>query len=390
MNGTNWKRGLWSGLILLLLGLFAAPEAFAIVIGIRITFTPPDPVIPAASTLSGTLQLYRQPDPAVPPIAIGDARIVNALPVGGAAAFEFSIPGDPIAPGDPIFVSFGGSVLVPTAAGGTLALPAYAAPTDPIAPTPPVTAPLVLLGPLQAGLSANVRVAGWNARGPFIAARVAIVARPDAGLADLVIDDFTTGPLARHDILCNLLDVTRAGAMAGATRRTRLIVNQPPVPCATTNALRQPASLQVGPDGPLVVSTGLKTFHRLELSYGQDLANNNQPLSLDLTQRLHNDRIRVTFDASDLVENFNIVLYTAYGTPSSAIALCGMNMNPGTNTFSVDFPFANFHTNVGTPDFQRVDFIILVLQSGSAIGANDFALRSVVATRGEGGLQVCG
>lgn len=59
---------------------------------------------------------------------------------------------------------------------------------------------------------------------------------------------------------------------------------------------------------------------------------------------------------------------------------CGINFLPGPNPFVMDFPLANCATALGTPDYTDVVYISLIFQSGSAVGGNNFAVKSVVAT----------
>ncbi len=201
---------------------------------------------------------------------------------------------------------------------------------------------------------------------------------PQFALSNVIIDNFTTGNTPRFQVTCNLKDNTQPGSMAGGARRTRLIVNQPGTSCNPPNQYRQTASMQVRAGGTFLLGSDFKVFHRLEVFYGQDVLNNVTPLNLDLTEGgLANRRIRIVFDGMDLVENFNIVLFMHDGSARSA---CSMNISPGISPFTIDFPLANFGTALGTADYTDVDFIALIFQSGSAIGANDFAVKSVIAT----------
>ena len=63
-----------------------------------------------------------------------------------------------------------------------------------------------------------------------------------------------------------------------------------------------------------------------------------------------------------------------------AVAQCGVNQPGNSIPFTVDFPFNCFVPNAGPlPDFSDIDLIDLILQSGSAVGANDFAITKVEA-----------
>ena len=196
--------------------------------------------------------------------------------------------------------------------------------------------------------------------------------------SNLVIDDFKSGSTARIPVVCGLKDLTQTGSMAGGTRRTRLIVSNPGANCNLSNKYRQTASLQVKPVGAMILNSDNRVFHRLEVLYGQDALNNIQPLNLDLTEgNLNNRRIRIAFDSMDVGVNFNIVVFMNDG---SSRTQCGINFSPGPNPFVMDFPLANFGTALGTPDYTDVDYIALIFQSGSAVGSNDYAVKSVITT----------
>lgn len=196
-------------------------------------------------------------------------------------------------------------------------------------------------------------------------------------IAAIAIDNFRTGLTPRISIFCNVNDTVQLGSMVGGIRRTRLIVNEAGASCSVSNKYRQTAAMQIRPSA-LIVNGDFKVFHRLEIFYGQDELKQNRPLNLDLTEGgLNNRRIRIAFEAMDLVENFNIVLFMKDG---SARSQCSMNINPSANPFTIDFPLDNFGVALGTADYSDVDYIALIFQSGSAMGSNDFTVKSVTAT----------
>ena len=54
---------------------------------------------------------------------------------------------------------------------------------------------------------------------------------------------------------------------------------------------------------------------------------------------------------------------------------------PGTSVV-VDMPFGNFVPNAGPPpDFRDIDLIDIISQSGSAVGANDYAITLIEAVQ---------
>ena len=69
---------------------------------------------------------------------------------------------------------------------------------------------------------------------------------------------------------------------------------------------------------------------------------------------------------------------TATGTspPISGVeSLAGRNL-----PFHVDFPFADFEQDSARPvDWNRIDFIVVLIQSGSYLGGHDFAVTRITA-----------
>jgi hypothetical protein len=195
---------------------------------------------------------------------------------------------------------------------------------------------------------------------------VVLAAPPFAGAAERALDDFTTGP--KVSFLFTGDDTSQqAGTMVGGFRRTHFLVA--PFPIAHGGLFHIPAG------GPLIVSCGYKVAHRLELIYGVDGSGANAPLNLDLSAY---DRLVVDFDGSDAGINFNIVVFWASGAYYS---IQGFNLDASNLPFSVTFPFSLFLPTVpGFPvDWSDIDYIVIVAQTGSAIGANDYAIRGFKA-----------
>jgi len=179
---------------------------------------------------------------------------------------------------------------------------------------------------------------------------------------NLTLDDFSTGPYARQ--LSAGRDVsTQVGSMVGLERQTFFIVCDPG-PCGPANPFAQSGSFEIrtGTDvtpSALIYSAGYKVYPRLEVHYGAVT-----PLQLDLGTNY--DRIRVRFDGTDGVINFNIVVFSFSGYSQA-----GCNLDASGNPVSIDFPIANFR---GEADFTRIDDISFVFQSGTAVGGNDWAV----------------
>jgi hypothetical protein len=191
----------------------------------------------------------------------------------------------------------------------------------------------------------------------------------------LTIDDFTTGadslPLKTPGTSAQ---VTQTGTMLGSVRGTAFEI----VP--NGNPFLQPAEVDIdqGSGIPLVMTTGLKTFWRLEMEYGVDLKFAAYPLNYFPTGC---DRFRVTFDSASQTVNFNVVVF--YGPDYGHHAQDGINLDPSPYTypFCVDFLFSNFAPGIpnDTPDFagKGILSIDFVFQSGSAIGGNEFAITKI-------------
>jgi hypothetical protein len=191
-----------------------------------------------------------------------------------------------------------------------------------------------------------------------------------ARAGSLILDDFTTGAYSKR-LHCGERSAFRNGTMVGGVRNTFFSV-----PCDVgANAFDQTASLEIMKDGPLAFGAEIRVFHRVEVIYGIDHGNVFTPLNLDLTGF---DRLRVKFDSNDLGLNFNVVVLMHDGT-SLVQAAC--NLDPGSVPFNVDLRFKeDFLTQAGTPDWSDVDLIDVIFQSGSAIGANDYAVTAFSAT----------
>jgi hypothetical protein len=167
---------------------------------------------------------------------------------------------------------------------------------------------------------------------------------------------------------------TQTGSMLGGDRVTNFNI-----PIAPTNPNNNPyglpGTLDILPNQSplLVVSTGYKLFHGLQVFYGL-----NRPLDANFTCH---DRFRVHFAASDL--GLNINMQVSATNMNNVVAQCGKNV-PGQTTgvgFDVEFPFDCFVVNAGPrPDFHHITQVRLLVQSGSAIAANDYAISKIEAT----------
>ncbi len=206
------------------------------------------------------------------------------------------------------------------------------------------------------------------------------LARAQGCPSSQLIDDFSTGK-HKVSLRTGFQDDVQKGAMIGGRRFTRFSVCNPAVPgeCDVTNLYNQLEMLEIRPvDSVLVVDAAIRGFFRLEVFYGLDLVQGQPvlaPLNLDLSCF---SKFRVHFDASDLVVNFNMQV-TAGNNPGVP-AQQGFNTDPITTPTVIEFPFTDFVPNADPPpNFSDIDLVTLIFQSGSAIGANDFAVTKIEA-----------
>jgi hypothetical protein len=237
-------------------------------------------------------------------------------------------------------------------------------------------------------------------------AACAVISISQFAVAQLVLDDFSTGPYQKT--LKSGADTNiQYGSMVGDSRETTLsrpavaafeppamIICPPgdiegtitgprcnPTPTIQT-ALRysggfnQSVSFEIrgktkSVPAALVYSSGYKADGYLDVFYGKSTA-----LTLDLASTY--DRIRLNFDGAEFV-NFNIVVYT-----NGRYSASGCNLADHTygKPFSVDFPFTDFTQAKGTAgaDFRNLTQIALLFaNSEGPHGSEEFAVTSVQA-----------
>src|SRR5262245_17621804 len=186
----------------------------------------------------------------------------------------------------------------------------------------------------------------------------------------LVIDDFKTGEYLKT--LSNDQEIAyRTGTgIAGGVRQTFLFVGP-------GNQYNQPTTLHIRNNGPMIIDSGLKSFFGLFLSYGYTINGEPNPLNLDLSAY---DRFRIRFDSSDLEMGYGILIYDRNGNQSN---LDGTDSTASRlSEFNADLHFADFSPGYPNPiDWDHIDFIGVLFQSGSAIAGNDFAVKSILAIK---------
>jgi hypothetical protein len=209
--------------------------------------------------------------------------------------------------------------------------------------------------------------------------------------ATTLIDNFKTGlvgPLLLQGTDQSLDRHQVATGVPGGVRREFFSISTNPFrQVGEYGVVRDPSDLR---GGALVVGTGVREFFRLEILYGFDTNNNLVPLQYFPPDGC--DRFRVTFDSSSRVVNFNYEVWTPKSSGSGEdVFVDAINMDENAVPFCIEFPFAKFVTNSPgvTQDFKHtgIDLILPIFQSGSAMGANDFALKRIELAQGNGSVN---
>lgn len=199
---------------------------------------------------------------------------------------------------------------------------------------------------------------------PFAAVLACALPQGASATTVLTLDNFT-GSSFKTSIASGERDSIQSGSMMGGFRQTRLIVNAQPY--------RQPATVQGRSSGPLVVSNGYKSYHRLELRYGVDASGANWPLNFDMSPF---DRVILRLDGQNTVLNINVVLYSNGG---AAYASAGKNVDVNVVPHAVEFQVGDFHNPGGGFDWHDVDYAVVIVQSASAVGGDDYAILNLSA-----------
>lgn len=200
-------------------------------------------------------------------------------------------------------------------------------------------------------------------------------AAPQAAAGDCapaLVDDYASGSYRSPDLTTGTIDNYAPGTMLGGVRRTRFRV--------ANNPYQFPSTLLVAPPevATLVVSSGFKGSTVLQIHYGLPAPGSVKPLNADLSCY---GRFQVRFTAVDLPLNVNVQVKSA---SSPSVYQCGLNTAAHTNGFVANFPFDCFVTNdpAHPPvDWTDIDRVALLIQSGSAVAANDYAIRTFKLTR---------
>jgi hypothetical protein len=188
------------------------------------------------------------------------------------------------------------------------------------------------------------------------------------------IDDFTaaTQNLSVTDgVQENFKKAPPGSPLIGDSRLIVLRVEKPGVP-----ALAKAATLDIG-DGHLVVQSGIQVLSRIEVFYGRGSNSEAIPLHHNLSGH---KKFRLHFLASDSGLNINMQVRAENNPGIDAQSGVNIDGHPDGVPFVVDFAFDTFVPNAGPlPDFADINEITLIIQSGSVIGAIDYALTRIEA-----------
>lgn len=209
---------------------------------------------------------------------------------------------------------------------------------------------------------------------------IGMMASP-ARAQELVVDDFKESPYTSPAFIDQPTWVTRYQTgpnILGGVRQTNVTVSQ------GTRKFFQSSRLQIRPEGSMVFSGGYKSYFGLLLSYGYTATGAAHMLDLDLgldgtgADCPGCDRFRINFDGSDSELSYLMQVLDRnghYAMMSGPVSLAGQNQ-----PFSVDFPFADFVENPGSPvDWHHINYIYVLFQSGNVLGGHDFAVTKITA-----------
>jgi len=201
---------------------------------------------------------------------------------------------------------------------------------------------------------------------------VAIVTLSQLAVAQLVLDDFSTG-FYQKTLKSRTDTNTQSGSRIGGSRETTFVACSPASACKTVNPFGQPSSFQIRAKtkttpNALVFNSGYKADSYLDIGYGY-----GSSMTLNLASSY--DRIRVSFDGADQVVNFNLLVFSN----DAGYSQTGCNLVfPGLLTpFTVDFPFSDFTPGA---DFSDINYMVFLFdEAQGAYSGEDWAVTSFQA-----------
>jgi hypothetical protein len=219
-------------------------------------------------------------------------------------------------------------------------------------------------------MSRNQSLRGETKMKTLVANTIFLLVSSIAAMAQITVDDFTAGAYSTPALTSGVDQQIQTGdpthLLSGA-RRTYFTT--------ATNPFGNLAQVKIGKldgtNGVLTAQNGPRQYHRLELLYGVDpITGVLRPMHVNLSSYT---RFRLTFNSNSTPEDCIIVVYYNNGS-SHAQGAVNVPVNLSGGAFSLDIPFSSFGVD---PTWNSIDYINVIFQSDSAIGANDFALSSI-------------
>ncbi len=192
-----------------------------------------------------------------------------------------------------------------------------------------------------------------------------MMAASQATHAQIVIDDFRTGKYKANLKNETVVAYQTGAGIVGGTRQTSFGVQ----PLAGFN---EPSILHIQRNGPLILSAAYRSSWSIYLLYGVNADGQANPLNLDLSGY---SKIRLNFDGADHDISDALQLIDSQGNRASLTKSIAARTDGG--EFYVDYPLEEFVGVPGPVDLRHIDSVFILLQAGTATGANDFALRSI-------------
>jgi hypothetical protein len=197
---------------------------------------------------------------------------------------------------------------------------------------------------------------------------------------ELVIDNFThDGPPILEEFVNGSTIIRRSGNSAnivGGVRETNFGVT--PV---VGGGFGRKTVLDIPGTGMMFLESGVKSAFGLIFYYGNDINGNANPLNLDLSLESTNlicDRFQIEFGSCDVELNYLIQVFDGDG--DNAILSGSQSTADRVDDFTVDFPFADFAPGGPGPiNWNDIDAIVVLFQTGNTTGGQDFAVKRVVA-----------
>jgi hypothetical protein len=196
-----------------------------------------------------------------------------------------------------------------------------------------------------------------------------------AQVQELVIDNFTNEVATLEEFVNDSTIIRRAGDdenIIGGVRETNFGVT--PIP---GSALGRKTVLDIPGTGKMFLESGVHSAVGLTFFYGNDIEGNLNPLNGDLQGEGY-DRFRIEFASCDVEVNYLIQVFDGDG--NYAILSGSQSTADRASAFYVDFIFDEFAPGAPNPvNWNDIDGILVLFQTGNAAGGQDFAVNRIVA-----------